>query len=371
MSKMHNLRIVIAGGGTLGHVMPALDVVREIRKQVSTAEFLWIGSYNGMEKEIVSRENIPFVSVQTGKLRRYWSLKNLTDMANIPVGIFQAGRAIAKFKPQVIFGKGGSISVPSVVAGWMQNVPIVIHESDFIPGIANRKMAFYATRIALTFPDVYKFFPPEKTVLTGRPVNAAIFDGDAERGRKFFQLQNDRPVLLITGGSQGAEKINRLVVDALPFVLEKFQVIHQCGQANYAALKETADRFADQGYRLYGILQPQELFDGYALADIIVSRAGSTIVEIAATGKRNLLIPLSSAANNHQKANAEYFAERGVSRVLDEENVHPHLFFDNLMALLYKVDPAAVERNAHQIFMPDAGERIANLVLSLQDAGAF
>lgn len=366
----HNLRIAIAGGGTGGHIMPVLEVIKEIRAQEPAVEFLWIGSTTGMEKDIVAKENIPFVGVPTGKWRRYFSLLNVSDLINVPIGILRASKVIRKFKPQVVFGKGGFVSVPGVVGGWMHNVPSVIHDSDFVPGVANRKLAFYATRIALTFPDVYRFFPVEKTVLTGRPINAKLFSGSAERARQFFKLDNTRPVLFVTGGSQGAQKINSMVVEALPYILEKFQVIHQCGEKNLAALQAAAEQYKDKGYHLHGFLN-DEMFDAYAVADIVVSRAGSQILEIAAAGKRNLLIPLANAANNHQKANAEYFAEKGISRVLEEQNLEPHLFFDNLMELLYKYDAAEVARNARTVVIADAAERIAKTILSLKDAGSF
>lgn len=362
------MRILFTGGGTAGHILPALEVVKELQKE--NHEFLWIGSVNGMEKELVTRMGIPFQTVASGKLRRYFSFKNIGDMLRVPIGIFQAESRIRKFKPHVVFSKGGYVSFPVVVGAWMQNVPIVIHESDIVPGLANSQLSWFATRVALTFPDREKRFAADKTLLTGMPIRSEVVRGDRERGRTFAKIADEKPMLLIMGGSQGAKVLNDAVSLILPELLQKFAVVHLCGKHQYEELTEQhAEQITQGSYRLFAYVY-DEMPDLLAASDVVVSRAGATsIFEIAALGKRNLLIPLSESANNHQQENAEYFQELGISRILLEKNLEPHILYENIMKLLFEVRESDIAESAKKIIQPDAAQKMVGMIKELANAG--
>lgn len=359
------MRIVITGGGTSGHVVPALQVADALKRKDPTVELLWIGSFHGKERELVNARGISFRAIPTGKLRRYFSLQNFTDALNVPKGILAAGRILKQFKPQVVFSKGGSVSFPASVAAWMQNIPLVTHESDIVPGLANERLAWFATHIALTFPDTKHRFPAEKTVVTGIPIRQDIFNGSKDRARATFGLTDEKPVLLIIPGSQGSVRINEAVAEILPQLLEKFQVIHVVGEASYAEyLERYKDIIAHQVYRVFGYIG-SDLPDAYAIADVVLARGGSSMFELAALGKRNLLVPLAESANNHQHENATYFHDLGISNVLLEKNLEPHLLYRNLVELMYNVDPAKVTEAARSVIFPNAASDIANMILGL------
>ncbi|MFH2105251.1 MAG: glycosyltransferase, partial [Parcubacteria group bacterium] len=232
------MRILLTGGGTGGHVMPVLAVAKAINDILpAEPQYLWVGSRQGLEGKLAVANKIPFKSVATGKLRRYCSFFNIIDVCKIPLGIIQSIFVIGKFRPDVIFSKGGYVSIPVVVAGWLWRAPIITHESDIIPGLANKIIARLAQKIAVSFPQTGQYFSGRRVIVTGNPLRAEILAGDQARARDKFNLLSDKPVILVVGGSQGARKFNEILLEALPQLFENYQVLHVCGQDNYQSVQ--------------------------------------------------------------------------------------------------------------------------------------
>jgi len=275
-------------------------------------KFLLITSASGFNKSI-SDAGIQIKIIKAGKLRRYFSWENLVDVFRIPVGIAQSLYFVHKFKPDVVFSKGGFASVPPIIAAWILRVPIVTHESDIIPGLANQIAARFASKILISFSAAEKYFNKNKVVLTGNPIRFDITQGNCEDALKFFKLSSNLPTILIFGGSQGAQKINEMVLEILSDLTEKCQVIHQCGDKNYEEIKNKVSKLNlkyPERYRIHPFIK-NEMKDAYALAKIVISRAGAnSLAEIVMLEKPNILIPLSTSANNHQSKNAEFFAKK-------------------------------------------------------------
>jgi UDP-N-acetylglucosamine--N-acetylmuramyl-(pentapeptide) pyrophosphoryl-undecaprenol N-acetylglucosamine transferase len=318
------VRVVLTGGGTGGHAYPVVAVAQEVRALDPEAVFLWIGSSGGQEREVAQQVDIAFKTVPTGKLRRYFSIKTLLDVIKIPFGVARAMALLSEFKPDVVFSKGGFVSYPTVLAAWLKDIPILLHESDSVPGLANRRVASKATLIATSFPIVPQELPASKTVFTGQPIRPEVLRGSADRAREHFKLSNDRPVLAIFGGSQGAVSLNQAIVQVLPDLLPHFQIIHQVGAKNLEDVRETQAKYEAQGYRAVGFLE-DELADVYALADIILSRSGGQIHEYAALGKPVILIPLPGSGSNHQVMNAFTLQRQGAASMLEQANMTPEL----------------------------------------------
>lgn len=319
------MKILLTGGGTGGHLIPLLGVVSELKKisaekKLGKPEFLLITPASGFNKNI-SEEGIRIKTIRAGKLRRYFSWENFKDILKIPVGIIQSLYHISKFKPDVVFSKGGFASVPPVIAAWILRVPIVTHESDIVPGLANRIIVRFASKILISFSATEKYFDKNKVVLTGNPIRSDITQGSCENALKFFKLSPDLPTVLIFGGSQGARKINEMVLEILPNLTEKCQVIHQCGDKNYEETKNKISKLNlkyPERYCVYSFIK-EEMKDAYAIADIVIGRAGAnSLAEIVALNKPSILIPLSTSASNHQLKNAEFFVEKNASLAIDE-----------------------------------------------------
>ena len=308
-------RIVLTGGGTAGHVTPNLALIP--RLLADGWDVHYIGEADGVEKRLIAAvPEVTYHSVSTGKLRRYFDVKNFTDPFKVVKGIGQASKLMKQLKPDVVFSKGGFVSVPVVYGARLHKVPVLLHESDMTPGLANKLCAPFARRILCTFPEAARGFG-EKGVYTGTPIRPEILNGDREKGLATFGFTDGRPVLMVTGGSSGAQAINAAVREALPKLLESFQVLHLCGPSNTdEALLGTA------GYVQCEYLD-SEMADAYACANILISRAGSnTLCEILALRKPALLIPYPmGASRGDQIVNARSFEARGLSRVLMQEDM--------------------------------------------------
>ena len=308
-------KIVLTGGGTAGHVTPNIALLPRLREL--GYEISYIGSYNGIEKELIGKQNIPYYGISSGKLRRYFDLKNFTDPFRVLHGLDQCGRLLKKMQPDVIFSKGGFVSVPVVRAAAHFHIPVIIHESDMTPGLANRLAFPFASKVCCNFPETIKHLPQGKAVLTGSPIRAELLAGSAEAGRSFCAFTDEKPVLLIIGGSLGSVAVNTAVRRILPSLLETFNVVHLCGKGNLD--KANA---GTPGYAQYEYIS-DELPDLFALADVVVSRAGANaICELLALKKPALLIPLSAAASRgDQILNARSFEKQGFSKVMEEEEI--------------------------------------------------
>ena len=307
--------IVLTGGGTAGHVTPniaLLPALREAGYQVS-----YIGSYEGIERKLIEELGIPYYGISSGKLRRYFDLKNFTDPFRVLKGFGEAKKILKQLKPDVVFSKGGFVTVPVVIAAKKCKIPAIIHESDMTPGLANRLCLSSAAKICCNFPETVNSLPKDKAILTGTPIRQELLQGDREAGRRFCGFTSQKPVLMVIGGSLGAASVNQHIRSILPELLKEFQVIHLCGKGKTdESLKNT------EGYVQFEYIK-QELADLFALSDIVISRAGANaICEINALHKPNLLIPLSAnASRGDQILNARSFERQGYSMVLEEEEI--------------------------------------------------
>ena len=281
-------KIVMTGGGTAGHVTPNIALLPSLKD--AEYEVSYIGSYDGIEKQLIEDFGIPYYGISSGKLRRYKSLKNLSDPFRVIKGYFQARKLMNKLKPDVVFSKGGFVTVPVVLAASHKRIPVIIHESDMTPGLANKIASKGATKICCNFPETLKYLPEKKAVLTGSPIRKELMMGNKLEGLKLCGFNSEKPVLLVVGGSTGAVKVNEAVRAVLPKLLESFQVVHLCGKG-----KTDESLNGIPGYVQFEYIS-KEMRDLFAIADIVISRAGANaICELLALKKPALLIPLSAA----------------------------------------------------------------------------
>ncbi len=308
-------KILLTGGGTAGHVTPNIALISVFKK--SGWDISYIGSYEGIEKGLIEKCNVPYFGIASGKLRRYFSWKNFSDAFNVLKGIGEAKKILEKEKPDIVFSKGGFVSVPVVRAAKKLKIPVVIHESDMTPGLANRLSFSAASKILCNFPETMRYLPKDKAIFTGTPIREELFRGDAEKGRQFCHFNDKKPIILVVGGSTGAKAVNDAVRNLLPTLLERFQVAHLCGKG-----KTDMKYNHTVGYEQYEYISA-ELADMLACADIVISRAGANaICELLALRKPSILIPLSAkASRGDQILNAESFERQGFSYVIHEEDL--------------------------------------------------
>jgi len=382
------MRILFAGGGTGGHVLPIIAVTREIRRIYpaplpgkddrvylgKNLQFFYIGPKDKFGEILLSQEGIKVKQVLAGKIRRYLDWKtffqNLIDIIfKIPVGTIQAFFYIFFLAPDLIFSKGGFGSIPGVMAGWLLRVPIFSHESDVSPGLANRFLGRFALEIFVSFPRT-EYFKLSKMILVGNPIRREILAGRREEAKKLFKLSEEKPVILILGGSQGAQRINDKILEILPELLGNFEILHQCGEKNFKEIRAEARAILPKDlvplYHPFPFLNEEELREAYAATDFIISRAGSgSIFEIAACRKPSILIPLPEAAQNHQVKNAYAYAETGASIVMEEENFTPRFFLEKLKYLFsHPEELIKMAQKAGEFSKPKAARMIAEYLVS-------
>lgn len=310
-------RIILTGGGTAGHVTPNIALLPKLKEL--NYDIHYIGSCNGIEKKLIEDTGIPFYGISSGKLRRYFDPKNFTDPFRVIKGYAQARNLLKKLKPDVVFSKGGFVAVPVVLAAKSRKIPVIIHESDMTPGLANKLSFSSASKVCCTFPETMKFIPGDKAVLTGSPIRRELLEGNRLEALKMCGFTANKPVILVIGGSQGSMVVNDAVRGILPELLKTYQVIHICGKG-----KLDTSKTGLEGYIQFEFVK-KELANLFALADICISRAGANaICELLALKKPNLLIPLSAnASRGDQILNAESFENQGFSEVLSEEELAP------------------------------------------------
>ncbi len=323
--------IVLTGGGSSGHVTPNIALLPALKR--AGYSIYYIGSRDGIEKQLIENEAVPYYSISTGKLRRYFDLKNFSDAFRVTGGLFQAYSLLGKLKPALVFSKGGFVSCPLVWAAWLRRIPVIIHESDITPGLTNKLSMPFAKKVCYTFPESEQYIPSKKGVRTGIPIRGELLKGDRSRGRTICGFTNSKPVIMVIGGSQGSRKINEVIRGALDILLNDFNVCHICGKGNILM-----DLEGKKGYKQFEYIS-EEQSHIYALADLVVSRAGSTVLfELLALKKPNLLIPLSKAASRgDQILNAESFKKQGFSMVLQEENLDE----EALVQAIYDLEASA------------------------------
>ncbi|HCR40556.1 MAG TPA: undecaprenyldiphospho-muramoylpentapeptide beta-N-acetylglucosaminyltransferase [Lachnospiraceae bacterium] len=308
-------RIVLTGGGTAGHVTPCIALLPALKEEGYDIQY--IGSYNGIERKLIEEYRIPYHGISSGKLRRYFDLKNFSDPFRVIKGYREACKIIKQLDPDIVFSKGGFVSVPVVFAAKKYKIPVIIHESDMTPGLANKLAIPAAKKVCANFPETLEYLPPEKAVLTGTPIRKELFSGNKIHGLDFCGFTANRPVILIIGGSTGSKAINEVIRGMLPTLVRDYQIIHLCGKGN---LDDKLNGVA--GYVQFEYIQSQ-LSDLFAAADLVISRAGANaICEILALRKPNILIPLpQGSSRGDQILNAESFEHQGYSYVLPEEEL--------------------------------------------------
>ncbi len=355
-------RIILTGGGTAGHVTPNIALIPELQKR--DYEIHYIGSKNGIEKELIRNFDIPYYGISSGKLRRYFDIKNFTDPFRIIKGYSEADKLIKKLKPDVVFSKGGFVTVPVVKAAKRRHVPCVLHESDISPGLANRLCISSAAAICANFPETLENLPKEKAYLTGSPIRSELFSGNRLKGLDFCGFTANKPVILVIGGSLGSVRVNEAVREILPELLQRYQIIHLCGKDKIEKSLE-----GTEGYVQYEYIQ-KELCDLLDAADMVISRAGANaICELLALHKPNILIPLSlEASRGDQILNAASFEKQGFSYVIREEE----LTSEKLLEAVYEVDEnkqkykAAMSASDQQNAVVKVADIIDNTVFSTE-----
>ena len=350
------MKIVFTGGGTSGHVIPNLAVIKELRKLAGHIQIFYIGSRKGPEKKLAEAAGVKFYGIQTGKLRRYLDFQNVVDAVKVPIGITQAIYQLLKIKPDVVFSKGGYVSVPVAIAAGILRIPLIIHESDFTLGLATRITARFAKKICLSFPTTH---PGHKIQITGNPVRAV---GSAERGREFLKFEKERPIVLVAGGSSGAVFFNLLMERSIFELEKKVNIVWLCGKNKKPDYKlETAS------CRLFEYLDAEYL-DVLAASDLVVSRGGANaIFEIAAAGKPSVLIPLpAELSRGDQIENARFFERANASVVLPQEKAKPRDFTKLIIWMISNPERLKkVADAAAKLAPPDAAERIAKIILDV------
>lgn len=368
MDKIKKTKIVLTGGGTGGHIMPLVAVARELKKlyPAEELELHYIGPKDKSAFDVLWAENIKTHSIPRGKIRRYFSFSNIIDVIyGIPAGYIKSFCLLLfVISSKLVFSKGGSGSTVVCYAAKHLGVPVFIHESDVVPGLSNKKTSKFAKKIFTSFP-ITEYFDTKKAITVGNPIRKEILDGDINKAIEMFGLASDNPVVLFVGGSQGAVALNEFIMLALNSILKNYEVIHVAGPKNYGKLqiqsKYVTEKNLLQYYHLYKFLNEAELKNAYKAASVIVSRAGSgSIFEIAATGKPSILIPLPTAAGDHQSKNAYQYARTGAAIVLEQENLTDNLFLGELRVLIAKSQDI---QNAALLFAkPEAAQIIASQI---------
>lgn len=387
------MRILLTGGGSGGHVFPLIAVTRKLREvsrpdysrgearpskgwaaraqRKDALELLFIGP-TGDFKDILQKEGISVKSIFTGKIRRYFSFLNFMDILQAPIGFIQAYLYIFLFMPDVIFAKGGYGSLPAGLISWMFRIPIVIHESDIVPGLSNKILSRVAKKIIVSFDEAASFFPKKKTIVLGNPVREELFFTPYKEALEKLFIKSDRPVLFVLGGSQGSREINDMILLALPDLVKKYEIIHQSGETDYKNMQKGANlqikNEEEKGmYHLYPTLNEGELAGAYSVANVIISRAGSgAIFEIASSGKPSILIPYAPAAGAHQEKNAHAYAKTSAALMLEGKNVTPHMIVNTIDSIVNNPNKTKEMSEAARNFAkPEAARKIAAEILDI------
>ena len=371
--------ILTGGGGSGGHFYPLIAVARALKKEAESERIakldLFFVSDDAYDADVLLKENIKFIKIPAGKMRRYFSLKYLPDTIKTIIGLFLAFWRLYILFPDVIFSKGGYASFPILFSAKILGIPVVIHDSDAVPGFVNKWAGKWAKRVAIAFAEAAQYFPGENIAVTGNPVRPQVIGGNLEEAIEYFKLEEDpqpAPVILILGGSQGAEKINEIVLSFLVDAIKTYQIIHQTGESNFKDVNGRADLLLEKNqfkyrYHPYSFLNEGELRNASKAAQLVVSRAGAgSIFEIAAWGGPALLIPFASAAQNHQRENAYSYARAGACEVVEETNLKPHILLAQIDKILGDESRKKQMRLASQNFARlDAADKIAKEVIKL------
>ena len=369
------MKILFTGGETGGHFYPIIAVAQQINKIVKDERLLAPKMYfmapSPYDKRMLFENNIVFMKSPAGKMRRYFSIKNFFDIFKTVWGVFKATFQVFFVFPDVIFSKGGHGSFPTVLAAKIFRIPLVIHESDSVPGRVNKWAGKFATKIAVSFPEAVKEFPKDKVAYTGNPIRKELYTLASEGATEFLKLEKNVPVLLILGGSQGSEKINDLIVQALPDLVPKYQVLHQTGKGKLLGVEATAGVLLEGSefknrYRPFEYLNTLALRMAGGASNLIISRGGSTIFEIALWGIPSIIIPLTSASEDHQRKNAFSYSRSNAAVVIEEGNLTPHILTAEINRILESKELVnQMKEGAKSFAHPGAAEQIAEVLIAI------
>lgn len=354
---MKSIKLMLTGGGTGGSVTPLLAVAQKFKNQFPKTEFIWLGTIDGPEADLVKKERIEFRAVYSGKWRRYFSIKNILDIFLIIIGFFESLVIIFHEKPDIILSAGSFVSVPVVWAGWILGVPSLIHQQDVVPGLANKLMAPFSRRVTLTFEESEKSFNKKKIIVVGNPCREEILYGNKENGRQFFNLEEYLPTVLIIGGGTGALVINNLVKESLDELTKFCQIIHLTGKGKGTEIKD------NNRYHVYEFLT-KEMADTFATADLVITRAGmGVLTELSYLAKPTIIIPMP---DSHQEANAEVFKKNEAAVILNQDKLISKKFVLEIKSLLQDGDKLEVlGKNIKEIIPKDAAEKIVEEIVNI------
>lgn len=365
------ITIIFTGGGTGGHLTPLVSVIREIKKQDTqeNLSLVYLGPKNSLASELLLPEKVIMRQIVPGKIRRYFSWQNIIDITwGIPVGFLQSVFWLLVTRPKLVFSKGGSGSYVVCLAARLLDIPVFVHESDSVPGLSNKKVSQWARKIFTSFPET-EYLNERGGLLVGNPIRQELMSGDIVEAKKMFRIESGKPVILFSGGSQGAQTINEFLISILEDILQHHEVIHLCGPKNYqkAVTDSTAALQFNPGlkssYHLYDLLNEVELKNAYSASDLIIARAGSaSIFEIAALGKPSVLIPLPTAAGNHQSKNAYQYSNTGAGITIEQANLTPHFFIGQIDELL--LNREKIKPIAQSFAKPHAAQKIAEEIIT-------
>jgi UDP-N-acetylglucosamine--N-acetylmuramyl-(pentapeptide) pyrophosphoryl-undecaprenol N-acetylglucosamine transferase len=352
------MRILLAGGGSGGSATPILAVASELRARVPDVELLYVGTHGGPEADLAAEEQIPYVGVSTGKLRRYWDTQNFADVGRVARGVGESLGHVRRFRPDVACGAGGFASVPPLAAAGLSRVPVLIHQQDVVPGLANKLLVPFARRITVALPGTVPAFPRARTALRGNPVRRRILEARADEGFRRMGLNPQLPLVLVTGGGTGALGLNRIVALAAPQLVERAQVPHLTGRGRGVETADLGPRYQQREFLV------EEMPDVLAAASVVVTRAGmGTLSELAALGKPSIIVPMPGT---HQEANARAFSRDGGALMVDQNQLTPEMLAATVRDLLEdNARRAALSAAIRQVMPLDAAARIAEDVLAL------
>ncbi len=369
------MKIVFTGGGTGGHFYPIIAVAQELNDIIDQENLANVKLYYFSTEEYdptsLFEQHLEFVRVPSGKLRHYFSIKNFIDVFKVMGGTMVALWKLYSIFPDVVFGKGGFASFPTLVAARVLGIPVIIHESDSVPGRVNQIVSKWAKRIAISYEEAITFLPKEKTAHTGQPVRRELSRPITEGAHEYLKLEPGLPTVVIFGGSGGAQLINDTILEILPELVKKYQVIHQVGPKNIEEAQKMADSVLagnefSHRYKAFGFLNALASSMAAGVASVVVSRAGSQLFEIAAWGTPSIIIPRTNSINDHNRKNAYNYARTGACTVIEEENLEPHIL---LSEINYIVDHPEVIKTMHEgtlkFYQPDAGRVIAREIVDM------
>ena len=370
------MKIVFTGGGTGGHFYPIIAVAQKLNKIIDNEKILGVKLYyisnTPYDKEVLFENRIVFVQVNAGKMRTYFSFKNFSDFFKMGFGTISAVFKLFSIFPDVVFSKGGYASFPTVAAAWFLRIPVFIHESDSVPGRVNKWAGKFAKKVAISFPEAIDYFPKKITAWTGNPIRSEIeHPALRDDALNYFKLEKDLPVILILGGSQGAELINNMITDSLLILLEKYQIIHQTGVKNFKTVTGRADVILKNNpnksrYLPYAFMNPLIIKMAAGATTLIISRAGSTLFEIASWGIPSILIPFNESNGNHSKKNAFNYARSGACTVIEEMNMSSNIFISEIERIINNKDLLAkMSESAKSFSKPGAAMKIADELLNM------